>query len=253
VRRWPPLTLARGRAEFVELTRSLPDDQKTGGVRQDIAREHISYAVSGASITIVSVSLFGFEMSDTEDSNYLEMVARAALHRLAGTRTITENALPSSFRFADEPKPRRATPQTSFENPFGVQGFLRCDSTRDRSDRPLPVGMLAVQGEGDRQLTLYPDETTARIATQELRAELTSCARWRVKPVENIPGAQLAFRPYNEPPGTVVLAIAQWGNSVFIGTEGHRQRLAEAEVVRRAQDALTANRPVVCRVAEGCP
>jgi hypothetical protein len=52
VHRWPALTNAGGRAEFVELTRFVPDDQKTGvgkGVSGDgrlLARERISYAIA---------------------------------------------------------------------------------------------------------------------------------------------------------------------------------------------------------------
>jgi hypothetical protein len=81
---------------------------------------------------MVSTSRFGVVKSEVPVSNYLETVARFALHRLAGTRTITENAL-SGFHFAEEGTRNPAGYRfTSFDPPYGAHR-LRCDGTGYRT------------------------------------------------------------------------------------------------------------------------
>jgi hypothetical protein len=114
-------------------------------------------------------------------------------------------------------------------------------------DQPLPI---TAEGEGERQLALYPYEGSARVAARGLRAGLTACPRRTVEPADNVPGAYRVLIP-RQAPGTVVVAIAQWGNSVSGDIEGSRLLISRPESVTRAQHALTANRPLVCEVAEG--
>jgi hypothetical protein len=102
-----------------------------------------------------------------------------------------------------------------------------------------------------RQLAVYPDEETAQAAAQSLHAEVSSCSKWTVEAGSGPDDVVLASLPRSKTEALGV-AVAQWGNSIFVAVEGYNELIAKPTVIKRLEDALTANRPLVCRVAQGC-
>ena len=250
--RQPAINHAGGRALFVEILVDRPDP----GYR--LTHESTAYAINGSKITIVSVSRFlmdvgdvpeGFGDADTRDRQ--ELLATVALQRLAGTRTFTENAIPSAFRFAEEAK-LRPSRITALDHPWGFLGCGRADGPYRSADRQLRTGMLTLSGGGvSHQLAVYPDEETAQAVAESLQAEISSCSKWTVEAGSGPDDVVLASLPRSKTEALGV-AVAQWGNSIFVAVEGYNELIAKPTVIKRLEDALTANRPLVCRVAQGC-
>ena len=119
---------------FVEILRELPRDQIVAtedGEDWTVAHEHIAYGISGARITIISMSQFGPGSYFTQQQfdylarigNRLATTAGFALERLAGTRRVTANAVPLA---SGSPKrlrrPRGGTPPSRRSGRFRVKG-----------------------------------------------------------------------------------------------------------------------------------
>jgi hypothetical protein len=138
--RQPATSHAGGRALFVEILVDRP------GYR--LNHESTTYAINGAAITVVSVSHYAVDRFGHPDTRgRQETLAMFALQRLAGTRTITENAVPSAFRFAEEAK-LRPSRVTALDHPWGFLGCRRADGPYRSADRQMRTGMLTLEGGG---------------------------------------------------------------------------------------------------------
>jgi hypothetical protein len=244
--RQPATSHAGGRALFVEILVDRP------GYR--LNHESTTYAINGAAITVVSVSHYAVDRFGHPDTRgRQETLAMFALQRLAGTRTITENAVPSAFRFAEEAK-LRPSRVTALDHPWGFLGCRRADGPYRSADRQMRTGMLTLEGGGvSHQLAVYPDEETAQAVAQSLQAEISSCPKWTVEDGSRTDDVVLASFPRSGSPTAVLgVAIARWGNSIFLAVEGEYDLVAKPTAITQLDDALTANRPLVCRVAQGC-
>jgi hypothetical protein len=248
---------------FVEILRELPPDQivtKKGAEAWTVAHEHIAYGISGAKITIISMSQRGPGSYFTQQQfdhlarfgNRLATTARFALERLAGTRRVTANAVPPRFRFAQE-----AAEATGRDTSLATEWAVWCERARRLDHDVLRTGMKTSMVEGGhatgtRQVAIYPDVPTARAAAEELRAALTGCDGLTPDRSMNSDDVHvLTTEPGDST--TVAAAVAQWGTAVFVTVEnGHTDGPTKADALSYTREAVRANRPLVCEVVPRC-
>jgi hypothetical protein len=177
-----------------------------------------------------------------------------ALQRLSGDRTLTENKVPRTFRFAEE-KHRLAHRRWRILDATYTTG---CSPQHMAETRPLRTGSLNADPPvgsfgGYRDLALYEDEATAQRAARDVQAADSTCGRWQDLPSTD-EGVHLAVQPRKDgqPDAAVARAVAQWGNAVFVATAGALEPISRSDAISHVRAAVAANRPLVCKVARGC-
>lgn len=269
---WPLVEAAGGEAQTVYggslgLTTDDPDSSEYA---------FSSYGVVGKSVTVVTLALIG------QDANFmvdpLATTMRFALQRLAGSRTLTGNAVPETFRVAEEraddewrgPDVERMRALTAEWQSFPCQ---EADLRGARPSDGQRTGMLSVHLNGSerilvRQVALYADEPTARAVADELRAEYAKChvlrdttgeTFWTTERASELPDVTVHWSHFAPLEGegsgegltAYALAIATQGNAVFVGDANATDEDGpNSAAVRAAAEAAKANLRAACEIAD---
>lgn len=292
VQHYKTISEAGGRVHGLNFSKPHASAEHSGSVMV----EYVGYGIVGAAVTIVSYTADGQDSWFT-DQEFIELnpsfaenpmigTLRFAMQRLSGKRTLSTNAVPDTFQFAEEKTSTSwQPPDSSVEHAHGGSRSLNMTELWQFSpcwlgilegealaSDALRIGMVTARNEdGDyptnvRQVALYHDEATATAVAEELRSAFADCPSvaafdgkatitWTTAREVGSYNLMIGWSTTTSKNSRLTrfsqsIAIAQLGKAIFLATEKGDEAGPDSPAVRAARNSVGANAQAICNIAD---